>query len=597
MARTLRISLGLGVAALLSAILCACGSSSSSSTSSTSTAGGISPNQNPAEANNGAGGKRGGILHVVTNEDAAHIDPGLAYFVIDYEFTYAAQRPLYSYMPNNQTNEVPDMASGPPIISPDDKTITIHIRQGVHFSPPVNREVTSADVAYALERGFNPHVANPYAAIYFGDLIGASKANGGPIPGITTPDKYTIVLKLTQPIASFVAQALVLPLSAAVPADYAKKYDAQTPSAYGNYQVATGPYMLKNDASGKVIGIGYQPGKSITLVRNPNWVASTDFRPAYLDGIDWSIGVAPEVAGREALAGPSIAEGDTPPATIVKQAYQTARSQIFFSPGSGNRYVALNTAVPPFNNINLRKAVFAALNRKQMGTVRGGAAVSTVATHFIYPGVSGFDQAGGLAGPGFDFESAPSGSMAIATKYMKLAGYPSGKYTGTKPVVVVGSTGSPADEDAQIVNQTLLNLGFKTNFSLVDQSVMYSRFCGTPKLEVNVCPNVGWVRDFADPQTVLAPTFEGSSITQTNNVNWSQLNDPAINAAMEQAKLVNGVVARAAAWGKIDDMVTATAAAIPWSWDNQANVYSKNVECVNDLFNSGPCDFSFSSLK
>ena len=592
MARTLRTAIALGVAALLAALLGACGSSSS-----TKTGGATSANSNPANANNGAGGKRGGILNEVTNEDVSHLDPGLAYFVLDYQFTYATQRPLYSYLPNNQTTPVPDLASGPPQISADGMTITVHIRPGIHYSAPVNREVTSADVAYAIERGFNPHVANPYAGVYYGPVVGAAKATGGPIPGITTPDKYTIVFKLTQPVAAFVAGAFVLPLSAPVPKEYAAKFDAHAPSDYGNYAVATGPYKFASDASGKIIGIGYQPGKKITLVRNPNWSAATDFRPAYLDGVNWSIGVTPEVAGRQALTGSHITEGDTPPATIVRLAYQRYRSQIFFSPGSGNRYVALNTAVPPFNDANLRKAVFAELDRKQMGTVRGGAVVSSPATHFLYPGVAGFDEAGGLAGPGYDFTTSPAGNPAVAAAYMKKAGYPSGKYTGGKPVVVVGSTGSPASEDAQIVNQALQSLGFTTNFKLVDQSVMYTKFCGTPKLEVNVCPNVGWVRDFADPQTVLAPTFEGSSITQSNNQNWSQLNDPAINAAMDKAKLVSDPAARAKAWGAIDDMITATAASIPWSWDNQANVYSKDVECVNALYNTGNCDFSFSSLK
>ena len=201
-----------------------------------------------------------------------------------------------------------------------------------------------------------------------------------------------------------------------------------------------------------------------------------------------------------------------------------------------------------------------------------------------------------MAGPGFDFTKSPTGNPTLAAAYMKKAGFPTGKYTG-KPITIVGSTGNPADQDAQIVNQTLLNLGFKTNFKLVDQSVMYATFCGTPKLEVNVCPNVAWGRDFADPQTYLAPTFEGSAITQTNNQNWPQLNDPAINAAMEKAKLVNGIQARAVAWGKIDDMITGTAAAVPWSWDSQAWVYAKDVSCVNALYNTGSCDFSFSSLK
>ena len=58
-----------------------------------------------------------------------------------------------------------------------------------------------------------------------------------------------------------------------MPEEYAKKFDAKKPSEYGNYQVATGPYMLKANSEGKVLGIGYQPGKSATLVRNPNWNA------------------------------------------------------------------------------------------------------------------------------------------------------------------------------------------------------------------------------------------------------------------------------------------------------------------------------------
>ncbi len=77
------------------------------------------------------------------------------------------------------------------------------------------------------------------------------------------------------------ADALVLPLTAPVPKEYAEKFDKHKPSDYATYQVATGPYMFKNNAEGKVLGVGYFPGKSATLVRNPNWNASTDY-PARL---------------------------------------------------------------------------------------------------------------------------------------------------------------------------------------------------------------------------------------------------------------------------------------------------------------------------
>ena len=115
---------------------------------------------------------------------------GIAYYSVDYTVVFATQRPLYSNKPNTETEPTPDMAAGPPEISADGKTVTVHIREGVHFSPPVNREVTSEDVAYAIERGANPNVANPYFQSYFGSIEGAETATGGPIKGIETPNKH-----------------------------------------------------------------------------------------------------------------------------------------------------------------------------------------------------------------------------------------------------------------------------------------------------------------------------------------------------------------------------------------------------------------------
>ena len=57
-------------------------------------------------------------------------------------------------------------------------------------------------------------------------------------------------------------------------------------------------------------------------------------------------------------------------------------------------------------------------------------------THFIPPGISGFEEAGGEKGPGFDFLANPKGDMAVAEKYMKEAGYSSGKYDGTNELLM-----------------------------------------------------------------------------------------------------------------------------------------------------------------
>lgn len=232
-----------------------------------------------------------------------------------------------------------------------------------------------------------------------------------------------------------------------------------------------------------------------------------------------------------------------------------------------------------------------------MDKARGGSLVTDVMTHFLYPTIPGFEQAGGLKGPQIDFNEHPEGSPAVAEKYIKLAGYPSGKYTGGKTLEVVGSRGSPQEQTAEIVNQTLKNLGFQTKFTLVESATMYSKYCGVPKEEVDVCPSVAWAADFADPQTVLNITFNGKFINPTSNNNWGQTNVPQINAAMSKAETIQGESARASAWAKIDEELVENAAAIPFDWDKQPNIEGSEVAGVGDLWDVGEWDYSWTSLK
>jgi peptide/nickel transport system substrate-binding protein len=583
------------LAMLLALALAACGSGSGT----VSGASGIKapPGVQTPLSEAQSGGVRGGTLTVLNHEDFEHLDPGQAYFSVDYEAIYATQRPLYSYKPNTFAAPTPDLASGPPEISSDRKTVTVHIRAGVHFSPPVNREVTSADVAYAIDRGLNPHVPNPYFSTYFSSLLGAGSAHGGPIPGVTTPNSHTIVFHLTEPKAPILASALVLPLTAPVPEEFARKYDAHSPTEYGNYLVATGPYMFKSNSEGKVLGVGYEPGKSATLVRNPNWRASTDFRPAYLNQINIQIGGDTDVIGRQVLEGSHMVENDEIAQSSVQLAYEHFRSQLEISPGAGTNYIAVNSHKGPFTNVDVRKALWAELDRVAMKKARGGELVTNVMTHFIYPEIPGFEQAGGLAGPRVDYNDHPSGNAQVAAKYMRLAGYPSGKYTGSATLQIVGATGSPDSQDAEIVNHTLQQLGFHTKLSLVEKSTMYEKFCGTPSEEIDVCPSVGWAADFGDPQGVLDAAFSGTQIKPTNNNNWGQFDNPAINRQMAAAELVVGTQARAAAWAKIDRELVAQAAAVPFAWDKQPNIESHDVAGVGDVWNLGSWDYSFTSLK
>ncbi|HEX3650970.1 MAG TPA: ABC transporter substrate-binding protein, partial [Pseudonocardiaceae bacterium] len=512
-----------------------------------------------------------------TSQDFLHLDPGEAYFTPDYGVEYASPRPLFSYRPSTANVLSPDLATEVPTtanggITNGGKTITVHIRSGVHFSPPVDREVTSADVAYAIERGANPNVANPYFGAYLGTgapapLVGTTSPNykGGPIPGIQTPDKSTIVFHTVKPSGSFLVSALSLPISMPVPESFAGPLDKKSPTSYGSkYLVATGPYMIRSNLkTGLFQGIGYQTGKSLTLVRNPNWNVKTDYRPAYLNQITFSIGGDATVIGRQVLQGSDTVQFDNPAQSTVKLAYQQYPSQITFTPGAGDNYVALDNTAGPFKNVNLRRAVWANLDRAAIPKLMGGALVAQPATHFIYPGVDGFQQAGGYAGPQVPWNKSLTGNLQVAEQYMKAAGFTSGKYTGSATVQLVGANNAFAPAMVQLVNTDMTQLGFHTHISLVDQSVMYAKYCGVPKQNIDACPTVGWVRDFADPLTVLYVPFYGPAVTQTNNSNWGQVNDAQINAAMQKAALVTDPTARSQAWANVDKMLVNQAVAIP----------------------------------
>jgi peptide/nickel transport system substrate-binding protein len=116
---------------------------------------------------------QGGRLIVLAGGDVDSVDPGVTYYTFGNTVANATQRTLLGSPPTTRSGSVPDLAEAPPEVSPDGLTVTVRIKRGVRFSPPVNREVTSRDVKYAIERGFFRTVANPYAKLYFGDLVGA----------------------------------------------------------------------------------------------------------------------------------------------------------------------------------------------------------------------------------------------------------------------------------------------------------------------------------------------------------------------------------------------------------------------------------------
>src|SRR4051812_19897301 len=90
---------------------------------------------------------------------------------------------------------VPDIATSVPKPAKGGTVYTFHLKPGVKFGPPVNRAVTSKDIAYALERLAKPKNGAQYGFYYSVikgfDAYGAGKAKS--ISGVSTPNASTIV--------------------------------------------------------------------------------------------------------------------------------------------------------------------------------------------------------------------------------------------------------------------------------------------------------------------------------------------------------------------------------------------------------------------
>ncbi|MEJ7783262.1 MAG: ABC transporter substrate-binding protein [Solirubrobacteraceae bacterium] len=572
----------------------ACGSDDESSSPSSS-----SPNSDDQSKVLEEGGQKGGKLTQLGATDVDFLDPGHTYFTAGFQVVYATNRTLYSFKPEDGTNPVPDLAAAAPEISEDKKTVTVKIRPGVKFGPPVDRDVVADDVKYAIERFFSINVGGQYPS-YFSPIVGTPEEptkGVKPISGITTPDEQTVVFKLKDPVGVSFAAALVMPITAPIPRDFAKEFDAKNPSTYNTHVVSSGPYMVANNAEGETTG--YKPGKSISLVRNPNWdgEATGDYRPAYLDEIFLKTNATDaNVAGKQVLDGSKLILDTNPPANILKDVVTEIKDQFVQVPSGGYRYFPMNTTVKPFDDVNVRRAVMAGFSRDAARKARGGKFVGELATHFLPPEFPGFEEAGGEEGSGVDYLSPDNekGDLEVAAKYFKEAGFASGKYEGDEEILMIGANVDPGKAQAEVAKAQLEKLGFKVRLRLVPQDAVYTEWCQVPAKKVGMCAGAGWFKDFADPQSMLEPVFKGELITETGNINYSELKDPKIDKAMDEAALLEGDE-RLQAWADIDTMIVKTAAAIPFLWDKTTLIRSKDVSGVAASYYTS-WDLNFTSI-
>jgi len=298
----------------------------------------------------------------------------------------------------------PDLASAIPEVSSDGLTWTFRLRPDVRYAPPLqDTSVTSMDVIRALERyaTLDPEGA----ATDFGLIVGMAEFAAGSattIAGLETPNDQTLVVRLTAPNGEL-PDRFASPATAPIPPNPARLarfgiadgHDAD----WERFVVGTGPYMIERTAdpdfnlpaAEQQPLSGYQPGASVVLVRNPSWDASTDgLRPAYVDRMEISIASPDErgdLAARvdEGTLHFVIQPGPPPQAPLEQiEAYQSneqLRERLFINDRNFVRFLSMNLAMPPFDDVHVRRAVNYAIDKAQLTGLAGGPVFGRIAGH------------------------------------------------------------------------------------------------------------------------------------------------------------------------------------------------------------------------
>ena len=161
---------------------------------------------------------------------------------------------------------------------------------------------------------------------------------------------------------------------------------------------------------------------------------------------------------------------------------------------------------------------------------------------------------------------------------------------------MVASNADPGKKTAEVAQAQFEKLGFKIKFRAVPQDTLYTKFCNVPAQKIAICPNVGWFKDFNDPQAVLDAVFNGKNILPAEQLQLDAAQRPGHQRRDGKAALLPAGPERNKAWGNIDDMVTAQAPGIPYLWDKIPTVEASDVRGVVNQYSTS-WDLDFTSLE
>jgi peptide/nickel transport system substrate-binding protein len=448
-------------------------------------------------------GKESGTLRVTYASYPDYLDPSLSYGSEGYTAMYDTYIPLLTYAHANGkagSQVVPGLARALPKISNGGKTYTLFLRQGLKYSD--GTPVRASDFTNALERMF---ILDSGGSSLYTDIVGAERfqeTKRGGISGIHTDDESgEIVIDLNEPRGTFTNE-LGLMFAAPLPPGTADKNLTADPPP------ATGPYEITSS----------DPGSGWEYARNPEWLKNNaklmpDLPSGHVDKIDVTVIRNPSTQVNDIEQGKFDWMENTPPAdryAEVKSKYEG--SQFRVEPQINTYYFWMNTKKAPFDDLKVRQAVNYAIDPAALERIYAGSLAGS--QQILPPGMPGYER----------FELYPH-DMARAKRMIEQA------HPSDRAITVWTDNEGPNEEAATYYQDVLKKLGFDAKLKVLSAdnyfTVMGNR--STPDLDTGW---TNWFEDYPNPNDFFQPLLAGESIQPTNNTNWSQIDDPALNAKL-----------------------------------------------------------------
>ena len=624
MTKFLRLALMAAAVVALAALAAGCGSKKSSSGSTTTT---TTPSSSGGVVGSGSfssGAPAKGGTYTVGWEQSFgftnNFDPTGEYLGNAWGlYSNLMLRSLvgYKHQPGAAGNiTIGDLATTAPVPTNNGLTYTYRLRKGVKFGPPVNRAVTSKDVAYAMNRLANPKDGGQYSFYYTVISGWNAVANGTAktVSGIETPNDSTIIFHLTKPAGDFNLR-MSMPATAPIPEEVGKCFEGK-PGDYGRDVISSGPYMLQGadkvsiascSALKPMSGYDGANGNHIILVRNPNYDQSTDqFRKNYIDTFKFVVNSNADDIFAKVQSGAYQDEVSSPaPKTIRLYATNPAlKPRMIPNVGDRTNYFTMNLTQPPFDDVHVRKAMNWIMDKSALQKAWGGPIPGSIAGHIVPPVLYN----NGLAE--YDPYATPNnaGDLAKAQAEMKQSKYDPGKTgkctaSACKGTLMIADTRGVDTRMIPIIQEDAAKIGIK--FTVRSINGAYTTI-QTPSKNVPFSERPSWGKDYADPYTFFAELFDSGAIIKSGNTNYSLVgltpeiaktvgatgnidNVPSVDSAIAvcSAKLAQD---RTNCWEGIDRrLMTKVVPWVPYLWPNNVFIIGPNVTNWNyDQFTDGP---------